>query len=61
MIHLITRTPEAVSFETTPSPFYGFTAIALDATTGNKAEAWGATEIDARQRAEYLVQLKEAA
>jgi hypothetical protein len=59
--HLDTRTPASVSFTVTPSPILGFTAIALDATTGNKAEAWGATEIDARQRAEYLVQLREAA
>lgn len=61
MQHLRTRTPAAVSFETKPSPFAGFVAIALDKATGRTAEAWAMTEIDARQRAEFLVQLKEAA
>lgn len=61
MIHLVTRTPESVSFSVKPSPFCGFVAIALDSTTGRQAEAWALTDMDARQRAEILVQMKDAA
>ena len=60
MIHITTRTPPTLSFETKPSPILGFMAKAFDSTTGASADAWGPTEVDARQRAEFLVQLKGA-
>lgn len=61
MMHLVTRTPPSVQVETKPSAFCGFVSVALDSKTGRRAEAWAMTEFDSKQRAEFLVQLKEAA
>jgi hypothetical protein len=61
MQHLATRTPPGVFVSTKPSHIYGWLATATDSETGRTAEAWGATELDARQRAECLACLREFA
>ena len=61
MQHLTTRAPATLNLAASPSPIMGWIATANDVTTGRTVEAWGPTELEARQRAEYLVQLKGAA
>ena len=58
MIHLETHCPSGISLAAKASPILGFTAQATEVTSGRTVTAWGPTEEDARQRAEFLVQVQ---
>jgi hypothetical protein len=60
MTHLETRCPAHIEVEVAPAYALGFTATATDILTGAQASAWGPTDTDARQRAEYLLNLGAA-